>query len=602
MSHGSRRTTTSTHEETALGRAYDGRLMRKLWPFVRPHRALVLLSLLLLVAVSAVQIAQPYIVKVAIDEYILTRRAEGLIALAGLFLCTLIAEFLLRFAQLYVMEKTGQNVVYDLRTAVFGHLQRLPSSFFDKNPVGRLMTRVTSDIESLNEAFTSGLVLILADLVKLVGIVAILLWMDWRLALVTCAIVPLMIAVTWWFRVRMRAAYREVRRKVAQLNAFLQENVSGMRLIQLFGREQDNLDQFDAINRQHRDAELTGVRYESAFSAIAEMLGSITLAAILWASGWRILAGATTFGTLVAFIEYASKFFQPVQQLSQRYAVMQAAMASSERIFALLDTDVVIRSPQRPRRLEHRPRGEIGFESVTFGYAPGEPVLSDVTFRINPGERIAVVGWTGSGKSTLIRLLVRLYDVWDGRITLDGTDVREYELADLRRAVGVVLQEPFLFADTLGGNISLGDPRIDDQTVRAAARAVRADRFIEAMPAGYRAPVLERGANLSVGEKQLLTFARALAFDPAVLVLDEATASVDPETEGAIEKALDTLLTDRTSIIIAHRLATVRRADRILVLHQGRLREQGNHTELMRHEGGIYRALYDLQTAGLADV
>jgi ATP-binding cassette subfamily B protein len=542
---------------------------------------------------------QPYLIKVAIDDHIAKRELEGLGTVAWLFLAALVAEFVLRFAQLYVLQRTGQNVIFDIRTALFAHLQRLPSSFYDRNPVGRLVARLTSDVEALNEVFTSGLVMIFADLVKLVGIVVILLWMDWRLALVTFAVLPPTLLATMFFRIRVRRAYREVRARVARLSAFLQENVSGMRIVQLFARERESRDRFNGINRGYREAQLRGVRFDSIFSALAEAIGSITLAGIVWVGGWGILRGLVTFGTLVAFIEYAAKFFRPVQELSQYYTSMQSAMAAAERIFSLLDIEVDIRSPESPKRIAGKLRGEIVFEDVTFGYREGEPVLKNVSFRIRPGERVAVVGWTGSGKSTLIRLLVRLYDVDGGRILLDGVDVREYDLHELRRAVGVVLQDHFLFAGTVESNISLADPHIDRGRVVQAAKAVHADRFIDRLPGNYDEPVRERGSNFSVGEKQLLSFARAIAFDPAVLVLDEATASVDPETERRIQEALETLLERRTSIIIAHRLATVQHVDRILVLHHGRLTEQGTHGELVRLEGGIYRALFTLQASTL---
>ncbi len=583
--------------EEVVGKAYDARLVRRLSAYVWPYRALVLTSFALLGGLAAVQIAQPYLIKLAIDGYITEKRASGLAVPAALYLLTLLAEFGFGFFQLYVLERTGQNVVYDLRTEVFSHLQRLSASFFDRMPVGRLMTRVTTDVEAIDEAFTSGLVMILADLVKLSGIVVILLWMDWRLALVTLALLPPMLAVSWVVRLRVRDAYRKVRTAVARLNAYLQENVTGMRLVQLFSREREHGEEFHELNREHRDAQLQGVLYESVFSAAAELLGSVTLAAIVWAGGARLLRGAVTFGTLVAFIEYAGRFFRPVQELSQRYTVMQSAMTSAERIFHLLDTAPAIVSPPGPRRVAGKPRGEIAFERVTFGYEPGRPILHDLSFRVRPGERVAVVGWTGSGKSTLIRLLVRLYDVWEGRVILDGADVREYDLHDLRRAVGVVLQDHFLFAGTVESNISLGDPRVGPEEVRRAARAVRADRFVEGLPRGYGEEIRERGSNLSVGEKQLVSFARALAFDPAVLVLDEATSSVDPQTERGIQEALGTLLAGRTSLVIAHRLATVRDADRILVLHHGRLREEGRHEALLALPDGIYRTLHDLQAA-----
>jgi ATP-binding cassette subfamily B protein len=404
--------------------------------------------------------------------------------------------------------------------------------------------------------------------------------------------------VTWAFGMRLRRAYRRVRLLVARLNAFLQENVSGMRIVQLFVREPEAMDRFEEINREHRDAQLDGVRFDSMFSAVAELVGSLTLAGIIWAGGWRILSGAVTFGTLVAFIDYAGKFFRPLQELSQRYTTMQSAMASAERIFALLDTEPTIVSPPNARRISGKPRGEIVFENVTFAYREGQPVLHEVSFHIRPGQRVGIVGWTGSGKSTLIRLLVRLYDIQEGRILLDGVDVREYDLRDLRRAVGVVLQDHFLFSGSVESNISLGDPRVSPEMVRQAARTVDADSFIARLPAGYGADVRERGSNFSMGERQLISFARAVAFDPAVLVLDEATASVDPETERRIQSALQGLLEHRTSILIAHRLATVRDVDHILVLHRGRLSEQGSHDELIRNQGGIYNTLYQLQVGG----
>lgn len=585
---------TAATEEN-LGKALDSRLLLRLWTYVRPHRRLVYASVLVLLAVSGAQLVQPYFIKLAIDNAIVDGdRSDLWLPVAG-FLLALVAELILRYGQLYLLEKTGQNVVLDLRHKVFSHLQSLSASFFDKNPVGRLMTRVTSDVEAVNEAFTSGLVLILADLVKLVGIVVILVWMDLPLALVTLAVIPAMLGMTELFRKRMRRAYREVRRQVARLNSNLQESVVGMRLIQLFRRERSAEKDFDEVNQAHRNAELSSVVYDSAFSAVAELMGSITLAAIVWAGGWRVLGDAITFGTLVAFIEYANKFFRPVQELSQRYTVMQAAMASSERIFDLLDTPVDVATPGEPKTLQERTRGEIVFENVTFGYDPDDPVLRDVSFRIAPGERVAIVGWTGAGKSTIIRLLARLYDVQGGRILVDGIDVRERDPRELRRTLGVVLQDHFLFVGSVASNISLDDPSVSDEDVRRAARLVTADAFVERLPEGFDTELLERGVNFSVGEKQLLSFARALAFDPPIVILDEATASVDPETEARIQRALSTVLEGRTAIIIAHRLSTVRDADRILVLHKGRLVERGPHDELVKRDDGIYRALWELQ-------
>ena len=590
----------SGEREDVLGKAYDARLMRRLAAYVRPYGRLVTLSLAALFAAGAVSLVQPYLVKEVIDEFILRRRTEGLWLPVALFFATLVADFALGYLQVYLLERTGQNVVFDLRNAVFAHLQRLPSAFFDRTPVGRLMTRVTTDVEAINEAFTSGVVLILADLVKLAGIVVILLAMDTRLALVTFAVIPPMLAVSWWFRVRVRDAYRNIRSAVARLNAFLQENIVGIRVVQLSRAEEATARPFHDLDTEHRDAQLSGVFYESAFSSVAELMASVTLAAIVWAGGRSILDGALTFGTLVAFLEYAGRFFRPVQELSQRYTVMQAAMASSERIFALLDTPVDLTSPPSAHSPAGRVRGAIAFENVDFGYGDGPRVLEDVSFRVSPGERLAVVGWTGAGKSTLIRLLARLYDVRSGRILLDGTDVRDYDVGDLRRQIGVVLQDHFLFAGTVAGNIGLADPRIGPSEIRRAATLIGADRFIERLPGGYDEPVRERGSNLSVGEKQLVSFARAVAFDPAVLVLDEATASVDPETERQLQAALETVLAGRTSIVIAHRLATIRSADRILVLHRGRVHEMGSHDELMSLPDGLYRDLFLLQAESAA--
>ncbi len=581
----------------ARGKIYDARMMRRLWNYIRPHRLLVSASLVLLFAVSGAQLVQPYLIKRAIDDQIAVGKMDGLGFLALLFLAALIGEFVLRFAQIYVLEQTGQNVVFDLRNESFAHLQRLPSSFFDRNPVGKLMTRLTSDVEALHELFTSGVVMILADLIKLVAIAVILLWMDWRLALITFTVIPPTIVLTWFFRARMRRTYRHVRAMLTKLNIELQENVSGMGIVQLFARERETMEAFGETNREHEKAQLRGVRYDSIFSALAELIGSLTLAAIVWAGGWGILEGWVTFGTLVAFIEYAAKCFRPVQELSQRYTVMQAAMAAGERIFDLLDTPVTIRSPAEPTPIRERLKGDIVFDGVTFGYDPDQPVLHDVSFRIASGERVGIVGWTGSGKSTLIRLLVRLYDIQAGRILVDGVDIRDYDLAELRRSVGVVLQDQFLFAGTVENNISLGDSRVTRERVREAAEAVRVHRLIESLPEGYDENVRERGNNFSTGEKQLFAFARAIAFDPAVLVLDEATASVDPETERRIQRALTTVMSGRTSILIAHRLATVRDADRILVLHHGRLIEQGPHEALLDRPDGVYRTLYTLQNA-----
>ncbi len=585
------------HDEEVLGRVYDARLMSRLWTYVRPQRGLITLSLVLLAGVSAAQLAQPYLIKMAIDGPIASGDAKGLTGLVALFAALLAIEFTLRFFQIYALEKTGQNVVHHLRVQVYGHLQTLSATFFDRNPVGRLVTRVTTDVETLAEIFSSGVVTLLGDGLKLIGIVVLLFWMDARLAALTVVVLPLLGIVAFLFRIRIRDAFRIVRSRVARLNAYLAETLGGMTVVQLFQRERANEREFEQINRSHRDADLASVVYDSIFSAIIELVGTFSLAMILWYGGARVLLGAITFGTLVAFLEYAQKFFGPIKELGGYYSVMQSAMASSERIFALLDTPPDIAPPARPARLPaHEPgrTGEVVFDRVRFAYPGGPDVLQGLSFRARPGEKLALVGSTGAGKSTIVRLLLRLYDPQEGSIRLDGVDLRDLDPVELRRRVGVVLQDHVLFSGTIADNISLGDAAITRERVESAARAVRAHPFIEALPRGYDDEVRERGGNFSMGQRQLLSFARALAFDPPLLVLDEATASIDSLTEREIQAALRTLMAGRTSLVIAHRLSTIRESDRILVLHHGVVREEGTHDELLAHDG-VYRMLYRLQ-------
>jgi ATP-binding cassette subfamily B protein len=587
-------TVTDHHDEDVLGKVYDARLAARILPYVRPHARLLSLSIVFLVLISAAQLLQPYIIKMVIDGPIASGTTEGLLALALLYAATAFAEFGFRFAQMYSMEVTGQKVILDLRSDVYRHLQRLPASYFDRNPVGRLVTRLTSDVENLSEIFSSGIVTLLGDSLKLVGIVVILLWMDLRLALLTLLALPALAGLAFFFRVKIRDAFRLVRSRVSRLNAFLQEQITGMVVVHLFQRERANDADFDAVNRSHRDADISSVVWDSIFSALIELFGSLTVAAILWYGGVQVVSTAITFGTLVAFIEYVQKFFGPIRELGGYYSVMQSAMASSERLFQVIDEPAEPDAGRSPAAVGHT-AAAIEFKDVRFSYAAGSEVLKGLDLRVRPGEQVALVGSTGAGKTTIARMLLRLYAPDSGTILMDGVDVREIPLADLRRRIGVVLQEPFLFAGTIAENISLGDPSIPRERVLAAARAVSASRFIEELPGGYDAEVREAGSNLSLGQKQLLCFARILAFDPPVLLLDEATASVDSATEKIVQDAFERLTRGRTSLIIAHRLSTVRECDRIVVLHKGRVREEGRHEELLAL-GGIYAEFHRLQT------
>jgi ATP-binding cassette subfamily B protein len=582
--------TDGLHEEEVLGKAYDARLMRRLLEHLRPHARLVAVSVALLVALSALELAGPYLTKIAIDRHILRHDLPGLARLAAVYLAVLVASFVLRYAQTFTMYVTGQRVMRDLRMQLFRHLLRLSVSFFDRNPVGRLMTRLTNDVEVLNEMFTSGLVAIVGDVLTLAGIMVVMLVIDWKMALVSFAVLPLLLYATAVFRRRVRESYRRIRSRIARINAYLQENITGMRVVQLMNREPRNFSRFDRLNREHMDAYFQTILSYAVFFPVVELLSSLAIALLVLYGGGRVLTGAATLGSLVAFIQYAQRFFRPIRDLSEKYNIMQSSMASSERIFNLLDVEPEVKDQDSPLPLA-RLEGSVEFRDVWFAYHGEDWVLKGLSFRANPGETIAFVGATGAGKTTVTSLLCRLYDPQRGRILVDGTDVRRFRQADLRRRIAVVHQDVFLFADTIAENISMDASR---ERAVSAARAVQADRFIERLPAGYDEPVTERGSTLSAGERQLVAFARALAADPRILILDEATSAVDSETEALIQQALGTLLTGRTSIAIAHRLSTIQRADRILVLHKGVIREEGTHAELLEKRG-IYHRLYQLQ-------
>ena len=594
----------STHfqEDEILGRAYDGRLMRRLLGYLRPYRWAVLGSIVLLLLNAGADLLGPYFVKVAIDRYITQGNLAGVGRIAIFYLAALLAAFAFRYAQNFITQVVGQQVMYDLRMALFTHLQRLAVSFFTRNPVGRLMTRITNDVDTLYEMVTSGVVTVIGDLFMLTGIVIAMLLLNWRLAVAAFLVLPGLIFATFGFQVRMRESYRAVRVRIARINAYLNENIMGMSVAQLFNRGAKNFRRFDELNRDHLDANLAAVRNMALFFPLVGFFAAVATALLIWYGGGQVVRGAVTLGLLVAMLQYTERFFRPIQDLAEKYNVLQAAMASSERIFRVLDEPVTVQDAADAQPLE-RVRGEVEFRDVWFAYddAPasgnGAPdwVLNGVSFRIPAGESVAVVGHTGAGKTSIINLITRFHDPQRGQVLVDGVDVRRYRQRDLRRHVGLVLQDVFLFSGTIASNIRLGNAEITDDDIRRAAEFVNAHRFIERLPQGYATSVVERGATLSAGQRQLIAFARALAHNPEILlVLDEATSSVDTETEILIQDALQKVLRGRTSIIIAHRLSTIQNVQRILVMHKGRLVEEGTHRELLAR-GGIYTKLYELQ-------
>jgi len=609
-------------EEEVLGKAYDSRLMKRLLGYLRPYRWQVGITLVAIVLKAGADVLGPYLTKTAIDKYLahtagthgwLDRflSAEplvGIAQIAAIYVGLLLFGFLLDFVQTYLMQWTGQKVMFDLRSQIFRRLQHMHIGFFDKNPVGRLVTRVTTDVDALNEMFTAGVVSIFEDIFVLAGIVIIMLRMDWRLALITFSVLPLIVVATLIFRKHVRDSYRRIRTAIARINAYLQEHVSGMVVLQLFNREKRAYDKFRDINGSHMEAFKDAILAYAFYYPVVEVLSSIAIAGVIWFGGGQVLRAVTTIGVLVAFIQYAQRFFRPIQDLSDKYNILQSAMASSERIFKLLDTANEVVSPEQP--MQAIGPGRIEFDHVWFAYrtapeknADGQPnanagemdwVLRDVSFAVEPNETAAIVGHTGAGKTTIISLLLRFYDVQQGSITIDGVDIRAMDLTDLRRRFGVVLQDPFLFTGTIEENIRLGTEGIDQRRIERAAEDVNVADFIRSLPDGFQSAVQERGSTLSTGQKQLISFARALAHDPKILILDEATSSVDTETEMRVRDALTRLVEGRTSLVIAHRLSTIQRADKIIVLHKGRVREMGSHQQLLANRG-IYWKLYQLQ-------
>ncbi len=612
-------------EEEALGKAYDARLMRRLLAYLRPYRWKVVLAVLMLIAASGLALVGPWLMKEAIDEAIPGRDFAFLRLLAIIFVVSLLLAGVLEYARTILTTWIGQNVMLDLRQEIFAHLQRLRLAYFDRNPVGRLMTRITSDVEVLNEMFTSGVVTIFGDLFTVAFIMGAMLLMDWRLALVTFSVLPFFFLAAWIFRRKVREAYRDIRVRLARINAYLQERITGVRVVQLFGQERATTERFKVVNDDHLDAHLRSITYYAVFFPVIEILASIALSLIIWFGGSSAFQGTVSLGVIVAFLVYVRRFFRPIQDLSEKYNILQGAMASSERIFRLLDEAPGIEDPKNPVALPGEVRGRIEFDDVWFRYLTpeedrdgvvaelatstvwdgvegraGSPedddgwVLRGISFVAEPGQRVAIVGATGAGKTTLLSLLMRFYEPQRGRITLDGVDIRDLSLQDLRRRMGLVLQDVYLFSGSAATNISLRRDGIGQREVEAAAANVGVDRHLARLPGGFDEALSERGENLSVGERQLVSFARALAGDPPILLLDEATSSVDSEIEAEIEQALERLMEGRTSLIVAHRLSTIQGADMILVLHHGRVAESGTHETLLGTEG-LYARLYRLQ-------
>ncbi|HLW89614.1 MAG TPA: ABC transporter ATP-binding protein [Terriglobales bacterium] len=619
-------------EEEVLGKAYDSRLMKRLLVYLRPYKWQVGIALGSIVLKAAADVLGPYLTKIAIDRYLVkvpgsrspfdsflsNQPLVGIAQVAGLYVGALVVSFLLEYLQTYFMQWTGQMAMFDLRAQIFRLLQRMHIGFYDKNPVGRLVTRVTTDVDALNEMFTAGVVSIFEDIFVLAGIVGIMLKMNWRLALITFAVLPLIGYATTIFRDKVRDSYRRIRVAIARINAYLQEHVSGMVVLQLFNREERAFERFSEVNALHMDAFKDAIMAHAVYYPVVEILSATAIAGVIWFGGNDVVRGVATLGVLVAFMQYAQRFFRPIQDLSEKYNILQSAMAACERIFKLLDTPVEITSPAVTMTPDGP--GRIEFDHVWFAYRkmpaetaeslpiraggtpalprtqPGEPdwVLRDVSFVIEPGETVAIVGHTGAGKTTIISLLMRFYDVQKGAIKIDGVDVKEMDLGDLRRRFGVVLQDPFLFTGTVGGNIRLGTDWIQDEDVEKAALDVNLADFIRTLPGRFEEEVRERGSTLSTGQKQLISFARALAHNPKILILDEATSSVDTETEFRVRDALNRMVEGRTSVIIAHRLSTIQRADKIIVMHKGQVREMGTHQELLGYRG-IYYKLYQLQ-------
>ena len=588
------------HEEEAIGKTYDFQVARRLLRYLRPYLRLLIPALLLTLLLNLLGTLQPIFTKYAIDWHIIPGKYEGLGLLVGLYTGLQVFRLGFSYFQALLLNTVGQHVMFDMRGELYDKLQHQEVAYYDRNPVGRIMTRLTSDVDSLNELFTAGITDLLGDLVMIVAIIGVMLWMDVRLTLVVLLTVPMLFAATTWFRKGARKGLDMVRTRLARINSFLQEHFAGAQTVQIFNAEPKSLRKFQEIGANYRKANIDTIFYFAIFFPIVDFIAAVGIALIIWYGGYRLMQNTPghtvlTLGGLVAFIQYSGFLFQPIRDISDKYGILQGAVIASHRIFKTLDLPLAITTPERPLK-SSRARGHIEFENVWFAYKDEDWILKDVSFKVEPGQSVALVGHTGSGKTTITNLLMRFYDVQQGRILLDGVDIRDWDLESLRKNFAVVLQDVFLFSGTVESNIRLGRDDISEQRVQWAAREVHADRFIERLPEKYKSEVRERGAGFSVGQKQLISFARALAFDPALLILDEATSSIDTETEQLIQQAIERVMLDRTSIVVAHRLSTVQRANRIIVLHHGEIREQGTHQELLAQHG-LYWKLYKLQYA-----
>lgn len=582
-----------SQDDEILGKAYDSKLMKRLLGYVKPYKKYVVAAIFMNVVVAALGPLRPYLTKIAIDDYIVNDNYEGLLTISAILFGTLIFQAIIQYFLTYYTQLMGQNIIYDIRVKLFAHVQKLSLKYFDKTPIGRIVTRVTNDVESLNELFSSGIVMIFSDVFIIIWILIFMFTMEWELTLVSLSVLPFLIYATFLFRRKVRESYRDVRFQLARLNSYTQEHITGMGIIQLFSKEKKERENFSEINEAHKVANINSIFYYAVFFPIVEILSSGAVALIIWYGGGNVIQGTMTIGVLFAFIQYTEMFFRPIRDLSEKYNIMQTAMASSERIFKLLDNTTIIENPHNPKELKHF-RGNVDFKNVWFAYNNDEFVLKDISFSVSEGETVAIVGATGAGKSSIINLLNRFYDINKGSILVDGIDLREITKADLRNRISIVLQDIFLFSGTIASNISLGNSAITKEQIVEAAKTVGADSFISKLPNQYDAEVKEKGATLSVGQKQLISFARALVFNPQILILDEATSSVDTETEILIQQAIEKLLKNRTSIVIAHRLSTIQNSDKIIVLHKGEIKEVGTHQQLLSKKG-IYYKLYQLQ-------